>query len=67
MVITEKFLEMQGAYQNSVDSIDTLRLYKSDGITEVPVLNTGIAWPSDKTMKFRNPPNSNNNLSEGKR
>lgn len=31
----------------------------------VPVLNTGIAWPSDKQMKFRNPPNSNNNLSEG--
>ncbi len=31
----------------------------------VPVLNTGIAWPSDKQMKFRNPPNSQFNLSEG--
>lgn len=23
---------------------------------EVPLLNTGIAWPSDKNIKFRNPP-----------
>ena len=22
----------------------------------VPLLNIGIAWPSDKTIKFRNPP-----------
>jgi LEM3 (ligand-effect modulator 3) family / CDC50 family len=29
---------------------------------EVPLLNTGIAWPSDKEMKFRNP---EGNLTEG--
>lgn len=45
--------------------LDTLTLLKSDAKTPVPVLNTGIAWPSDKQMKFKNPPNSNNNLSEG--
>jgi LEM3 (ligand-effect modulator 3) family / CDC50 family len=28
----------------------------------VPLLNTGIAWPSDKEMKFRNP---EGNLTEG--
>lgn len=45
--------------------LDTLKLHREDGQL-VPVLNTGIAWPSDKQMKFRNPPNSNTNLSEGK-
>jgi hypothetical protein len=30
---------------------------------EVPLLNTGIAWPSDKKIKFQNPPG--NNLSQG--
>lgn len=43
-----------GAIANSLFN-DTLLLYKADGITTVPMLNTGIAWPSDKSMKFRNP------------
>lgn len=29
----------------------------------VPLLKTGIAWPSDKEIKFRNPPGSS--LSQG--
>lgn len=52
-----------GAIANSLFN-DTLRLYKSDS-SEVPVNNTGIAWPSDKQMKFKNPPtNSTRPLSE---
>lgn len=51
-----------GAIANSIFN-DTLKLHREDGQL-VPVLNTGIAWPSDKQMKFRNPPNSNTNLSE---
>lgn len=43
-----------GAIANSLFN-DTLDLKSiSNGI--VPVLNTGIAWPSDKEIKFRNPP-----------
>jgi hypothetical protein len=42
-----------GAIANSLFN-DTLRLESvSDGL--VPVNNTGIAWPSDKHIKFRNP------------
>ena len=48
---------------NFFELIDTLKLKKSDGKT-VPVLRTGIAWPSDKQMKFRNPHVLNKNLSE---
>lgn len=49
-----------GAIANSLFN-DTLELESlSHGI--VPVNNTGIAWPSDKQIKFRNPPN----LREGK-
>lgn len=33
--------------------LDTLTL--NFGSTLVPLLNTGIAWPSDKQIKFRNP------------
>ncbi|XP_046442555.1 cell cycle control protein 50A-like [Daphnia pulex] len=51
-----------GAIANSIFN-DTLTLKREDG-NPVPVLNTGIAWPSDKQMKFRNPPNSQTNLSE---
>lgn len=47
-----------------VFSADTLRLFKND--QEVPVNNTGIAWPSDKQMKFKNPSVNNKNLSESK-
>ncbi|TDG41988.1 hypothetical protein AWZ03_011585 [Drosophila navojoa] len=47
-----------GAIANSLFN-DTLTL--SQGSTEIKLLNTGIAWPSDKRVKFRNPPG---NLSE---
>lgn len=49
-----------GAIANSLFN-DTLILH-SDSNGPVPTLNTGIAWLSDKEIKFRNPPN----LKEGK-
>lgn len=42
-----------GAIANSLFN-DTLTL-SSDSNGLVPVANTGIAWPSDKEIKFRNP------------
>lgn len=42
--------------------IDELKLHSEVLGKEVPLLNTGIAWPSDKEMKFRNP---EGNLTEG--
>lgn len=42
-----------GAIANSLFN-DSLIL-TSDSFGEVPVANTGIAWPSDKEIKFRNP------------
>ncbi|XP_046638224.1 cell cycle control protein 50A-like isoform X1 [Daphnia pulicaria] len=50
-----------GAIANSFFD-DILNLLKKDG-NPVPVLNTGIASPSEK-KKFRNPPNSQTNLNE---
>ncbi|CAG9809514.1 unnamed protein product [Chironomus riparius] len=44
-----------GAIANSLFN-DTLSL-KSDSFGPVLHNNTGIAWPSDKQIKFRNPPN----------
>uniref|UniRef100_A0A7G3ABB7 Putative cell cycle control protein n=1 Tax=Lutzomyia longipalpis TaxID=7200 RepID=A0A7G3ABB7_LUTLO len=42
-----------GAIANSLFS-DTLTIHShADGV--VPLLRTGIAWPSDKEIKFRNP------------
>jgi len=36
---------------------DSLTLtYTSSGRTKVPLLNTGIAWTTDKKQRFRNPP-----------
>ncbi|KAH8397896.1 hypothetical protein KR222_005788 [Zaprionus bogoriensis] len=43
-----------GAIANSLFN-DTLTL--SQGSTNISLLNTGIAWPSDKRVKFRNPSN----------
>lgn len=43
-----------GAIANSLFN-DTLRL-ESLSLGFVPLENTGIAWPSDKEIKFRNPP-----------
>lgn len=47
-----------GAIANSLFN-DTLTLKWRDepGSPIVPLLRTGIAWPSDKNIKFRNPPN----------
>jgi hypothetical protein len=42
--------------------LDTTTLKTEDGKT-VPVLNTGIARPSHKQIKFRNPPNRQTDLS----
>lgn len=46
-----------GAIANSLFS-DTLRLIAKDGerAGEVPLNRKGIAWPSDKKIKFSNPP-----------
>lgn len=44
-----------GAIANSLFN-DTLRIRRREHSSEeVPLLNTGIAWPSDRQIKFRNP------------
>ncbi|KAI5701261.1 hypothetical protein M8J75_007821 [Diaphorina citri] len=43
-----------GAIANSLFS-DSFKIF-NDKKKEVPVLRTGIAWPSDKAVKFHNPP-----------
>ncbi|CAB3220386.1 unnamed protein product [Arctia plantaginis] len=43
-----------GAIANSLFN-DTLEVKSADGQFSVPVLNTGIAWTSDREIKFRNP------------
>lgn len=43
-----------GAIANSLFS-DELTLYSYTHKCDVPLINTGIAWPSDKNIKFRNP------------
>jgi uncharacterized membrane protein len=47
-----------GAIANSLFS-DELKIYSNEHtpILEVPLLRTGIAWPSDKKIKFQNPEN----------
>ncbi|XP_017792065.1 PREDICTED: cell cycle control protein 50A isoform X2 [Habropoda laboriosa] len=49
-----------GAIANSLFS-DELKLHSVKHGRDVPLLKTGIAWPSDKNIKFRNP---GGNLSE---
>ncbi|KAM7347748.1 cell cycle control protein 50A isoform 2-T2 [Cochliomyia hominivorax] len=51
-----------GAIANSLFN-DTLTI--SFGTTTVPLLNTGIAWPSDKKIKFRNPEGNLKSILEG--
>nr|XP_050863933.1 cell cycle control protein 50A isoform X1 [Vespula vulgaris] len=43
-----------GAIANSLFS-DELTLYSNRNGRDVPLLKTGIAWPSDKNIKFKNP------------
>lgn len=44
-----------GAIANSLFN-DTLTIHSNDPRRLVPLLRTGIAWPSDRQIKFRNPP-----------
>lgn len=44
-----------GAIANSLFS-DELTLFSHKHNKPVPLLRTGIAWPSDKNIKFKNPP-----------
>lgn len=57
----DKWVVPCGAIANSLFN-DTLKL-SSESHGPVPVENTGIAWPSDKEIKFRNP---SGNLEDGK-
>lgn len=43
------------AYNLMVDAADELTIYSRSLVKDVPLLRTGIAWPSDKEVKFRNP------------
>ncbi|KAF6201248.1 hypothetical protein GE061_005695 [Apolygus lucorum] len=47
-----------GAIANSLfnDSITLQKLDKAGATSEIHLIKTGIAWESDKTVKFRNPP-----------
>ncbi|XP_058805431.1 cell cycle control protein 50A isoform X2 [Phymastichus coffea] len=44
-----------GAIANSLFN-DDLSLFSHKHKKDVPLLRTGIAWPSDKNIKFKNPP-----------
>uniref|UniRef100_A0A8D8LME6 Cell cycle control protein 50A n=1 Tax=Cacopsylla melanoneura TaxID=428564 RepID=A0A8D8LME6_9HEMI len=44
-----------GAIANSLFS-DSFKIFSVNNSKEVPVLRTGIAWPSDREVKFHNPP-----------
>lgn len=52
-----------GAIANSLFS-DELSLYSHSHKVDVPLLNTGIAWPTDKEIKFKNPAHSPGQLKE---
>ena len=52
-------------FQFQSSTTDTLTLKTRDG-NAVRVLNTGIAWPSDKQFKFRNPEKGNLTLQESR-
>ena len=51
-----------GAIANSLFN-DVLTLYSMKYQREVPLLRTGIAWASDKEIKFKNPPGASLNVS----
>lgn len=38
-----------------INAADELTIYSQGLVKDVPLLRTGIAWPSDKEVKFRNP------------
>lgn len=49
---------------NLILSLDTLKLYRIDNDTRtpIPLIKKGIAWWTDKNVKFRNPTGDGNNL-----
>lgn len=49
---------------NLIFSLDTLELYRIDNDTRTPItlIKKGIAWWTDKNVKFRNPTGDGNNL-----
>lgn len=51
---SEKPIAPCGAIANSLFS-DELQLYSEKHNRTVPLIKTGIAWPSDKNIKFKNP------------
>lgn len=42
------------SYLGLFSSVDTLKI-SQDGIADIPVHKDGIAWPTDKRSKFKNP------------
>lgn len=53
-----------GAIANSLFN-DTLKIRIKDTGRMVPLLRKGIAWPSDRDVKFRNPSTPGKTLEEG--
>ncbi|XP_011311300.1 cell cycle control protein 50A [Fopius arisanus] len=53
-----------GAIANSLFS-DELSLYSKELKKDIPLIKTGIAWPSDKNIKFKNPPGDLKKAFEG--
>ena len=51
-------------FSNLIFSLDTLELYRIDNDTRTPItlIKKGIAWWTDKNVKFRNPTGDGNNL-----
>lgn len=51
-------------FSNLILSLDTLELYRIDNDTRTPItlIKKGIAWWTDKNVKFRNPTGDGNNL-----
>lgn len=51
-------------FSNLIFSLDTLELYRIDNDTKTPItlIKKGIAWWTDKNVKFRNPTGDGNNL-----
>lgn len=51
---------MPGFQNNVFHFVDNLTLWSLvEGRNEVPLLRTGIAWASDRNIKFRNPEGDN--------
>ena len=62
---TKKPIAPCGAIANSLFS-DELSLFWWNRTQPVPLIKTGIAWPSDKNIKFHNPPGNLEQQFKGK-